>query len=271
MTERISIPRADYDELMGIIAVIEVNGRSVPEASLPGPEVSRPVAGDDAHPQADASFAFADYGKFYDWLRADKMLGPSISSTEFEGCDRIIRACALVQWPVSHVAYALATTYHETAHTMQPIQELGGHKYFTRMYDIEGNRPRKARELGNLTPGDGAKYAGRGYVQLTGRTNYRKAAEKLDALGFDKFDVLNNPAAAMDPAISAEILVAGMAEGWFTGRKISDDLPSKGPATLQQFTATRDVINGTDKDRQIAAYAVGWQKGLLEGGYRIGA
>lgn len=220
-----------------------------------------------AEPTDDASFAFEDYGKFYDFLRGNHMLGPKISADEFEGCDKIIRVCATAKWPISFVAYALATAYHETAHSMQPIKELGGTAYFTRMYDITGNRPKKARELGNLTPGDGAKYAGRGYVQLTGKSNYQKATDKLRSLGY-AVDLVAQPDRAMEPEIAAEVMVSGMSEGWFTSRKLSDDLPASGPASLRQFVLSRDIINGTDKDDEIAAYAIDFQMGLQQGGYR---
>lgn len=218
----------------------------------------------------DAAFAFADYGKFYDFLRSNSMLGPTISKAEFEGCDDIIRACATAGWPVAYTAYALATAYHETAHTMLPVKELGGTAYFTRMYDIKGARPAKAKELGNLTPGDGAKYAGRGYVQLTGKSNYAKATAKLKALGIDA-DLVANPDRAMEPMIAALILVSGMMEGWFTSRKMPDDLPARGNATKVQFIASRDIINGTDKQDLIAGYAVDFQTGLNAGGYKIAA
>ena len=169
-----------------------------------------------------------------------------------------------------NAAYALATTYHETAHTMQPIKEIGGTAYFTRMYDIRGNRPHVARDLGNTQPGDGAKFAGRGYVQLTGRRNYTKATDKLRALGFD-VDLVADPDRAMEPEIAAAILVLGMREGWFTGRNIDDDLPAGKPGTLAQFTASRDIINGRDKQELIAGYAVDFQTGLQQGGYRLAA
>ena len=86
--------------------------------------------------------------------------------------------------PLEQRAYLLATAYHETAFTMQPIVEFGGRKYFDK-YDTG----RLAEALGN-TPqadGDGFFFRGRGYVQITGRANYEKAGRKL------KFDLVNKP------------------------------------------------------------------------------
>ena len=60
---------------------------------------------------------------------------------------------------------------------MRPIHENGGSKYFFSMYDKDGSRPKVAKRLGNTEKGDGVRFHGRGYVQLTGRTNYQKAGE----------------------------------------------------------------------------------------------
>jgi putative chitinase len=232
---------------------------------IPTPAPPPPVPAHD-----DASYAFADYGKFYDFLRSNKMLGPKIVDTEFKGCDAILRACTRANWPVSFTAYALATAYLETAHTMQPIKEIGGTAYFTRMYDIQGARPAKARELGNLSPGDGAKYHGRGYVQLTGKKNYARMTQRLHDFGID-VDLVADPDLAMRPDIAAAVMVLGMREGLFTGRKLSDDLPLKGPAGLSQFVASRDIINGRDRQDDVASYAIDFQTGLQHGGYKIAA
>lgn len=261
--ERMSITRESFDMLRRAVAAMEqgVETEIVVTAPRPAPVAAGPVKTADFFRDAEEG-----EGRFYDFLRGNQMLGPKISAAEFEGCDNILRACGKAGWGVSWVAYALATTYHETAHTMQPVKEIGGTAYFTRMYDIRGNRPDKARELGNLTPGDGAKYPGRGYVQLTGKNNYRKATEKLRALGYD-VDLVADPDRAMDPEIAAVILVLGMREGWFTGRDIDDDLVAGRPGTLAQFVASRDIINGRDKQDLIAGYAIDFQTGLQTGGW----
>ena len=161
----------------------------------------------------------------------------------------------------SWVAYALATTWHETAATMQPILEHGGPAYFKRMYDKDGQRPHVARALGNTMPGDGALFAGRGYVQLTGRTNYERAAK---ATGYP---LVGNPDLAMRADIAAEILRAGMLEGWFTGRKFSTALPDA-VASREQFRNARRIINGTDRADKIAGYALDFQAALIGGGWK---
>lgn len=264
--EMLSVTRSSFDQLEAAVEAMR-QGIAVPAAVA---AVVQPAPSPLPEAANDPSYAFEDFGKFYDFLRGNKMLGPKISSDEFSGCNAIILACAQANWPVSFVAYALATAYHETAHTMQPIHELGGAAYLTRMYDIKGNRPDKARELGNLSPGDGAKYGGRGYVQLTGKRNYALAQAKLAAMGII-VDLINNPDLAMRPDIAALIMVLGMMEGWFTTRKMPDDLPARGPAGKQAFVLTRDVINGHDDEQLIAGYAVDFQSGLMAGGYKIAA
>lgn len=249
--------RERADQLEGLISV----------APTPAPSVSVPSAKPPAKAEAKTEDFFADYGAVYDFLRDNKMLGPKISKEEYEGCDSIILACARDGWGVSWIAYALATTYHETAHTMESIPEYGGNAYFHRMYDIQGHRPAKARELGNLQPGDGVRFKGRSYPQLTGRTNYDRATRKLQARGWD-VDLVANPDQMLRPDVGAAVLVMGMREGWFTGRDIDDDLPVKGAATLQQFVASRDIINGRDKAQTIAEYAMDFQAALMAGGYR---
>lgn len=228
------------------------------------------VTGGSPHGPEDASYWFSDHGAFYDHLRDERLLGNAISKAEFRGCEEIIMACAKDGWAISWIAYALATTYHETAHTMEPVAEYGNNAYFTRQYDIRGRRPETARRYENTEPGDGVKYRGRGYVQLTWKRNYRVMTERLREMGFD-VDLVAHPDAAMEPDIAAAILVAGMREGIFTGRKISDDLPAHGLGTLEQFMRSRDVINGTDDQRQIGQYALIFQTALQLGGYEVRA
>lgn len=72
--------------------------------------------------------------------------------------------------------------------------------YFAKKYDPKF-APKTAKILGNKHIGDGERYHGRGFVQLTGRDNYRMAGQ---ALGID---LLNHPELASKPDVAAQIAV----------------------------------------------------------------
>lgn len=199
-----------------------------------------------------------DRKKFFDAVRRQPF-GGSLSAKQVNGTETIL-AC----WEKSYqhrtslpqLAYCLATTKHETAHTMQPIREYGNNAYFTRMYDINGSRPAKARELGNLNPGDGAKFCGQGLVQLTGRSNFRRATKRLRELGIigSDIDFEKTPELVMRPDLACHIMFIGMEEGWFTGTSLDKNIDDKIDGDEHaDFIRARRIINGTDRAAQIAA------------------
>lgn len=195
---------------------------------------------------------------FFDALRTG-LLGPTLSAEEVDGCNAILKA--MDGAPLAHTAYALATAYHETASTMKPIREYGGPTYFTRMYDVTGARPNMAVANGNTSAGDGPKYCGRGYVQLTWKNNYARAGKECGV------DLVQYPDKAMQPDVAAKIMRRGMDEGWFTGKAFRHYLPPSGQADRAQFTAARRIINGTDRAGQIAEHAMKFQAALVVGGW----
>jgi putative chitinase len=203
--------------------------------------------------------SLANPGAFFDALRSG-LLGPVLSAQEVDGCNAILKA--MEGSPLTWTAYALATAYHETASTMQPIKEYGGPIYFTRMYDVTGARAQMALANGNTCAGDGPRYCGRGYVQLTWKNNYARAGEKCGV------DLVAYPDKAMDPAVAAKILREGMEHGWFTGKAFSDYLPAAGRATSGQYARARYIINGSDKAQQIAAHAKEFENALIAGGWQ---
>jgi len=219
-------------------------GAGLAEDGLAGPSTNAALdtylpakaANDDGPPFDPAAFFNGVRGAF----------GP-LSQGQVDGFTAVL--AGLKGWNRTWVAYALATAWHETAKTMQPIKELGGPAYFTRMYDINGDRPAKARELGNLAPGDGARYAGRGYVQLTGKINYAR------------YGIADRPDDAMKPDVAAKILRDGMEAGRFTGKKLGDYLPG-------DYVNARRIINGLDKADDIARNAVGFERALTMGGWK---
>jgi hypothetical protein len=90
------------------------------------------------------------------------------------------------------IVAVLATIGTEVG-SFEPINEFGGPRYFTRHYE---NRP----SLGNTHPGDGARYHGRGFIQLTGRVNYRSYGQKLG------IPLEEHPEQALKPDVAARIL-----------------------------------------------------------------
>ena len=97
------------------------------------------------------------------------------------------------------LAQFLAQMEHESWDFRKMVEVPTGKNYF-RKYDIK-HAPQQARSLGNIRPGDGERYKGRGYIQLTGRSNYKMAG---DAIGID---LINQPQLAAKPDIAAKIAV----------------------------------------------------------------
>jgi len=175
--------------------------------------------------------------QFFDSVRAS--FGP-LSQSQVDGFNALLLAS--VGMPIKHRAYILATAWHETAFTMQPIHERGQVSYF----DKYEPGTKIGRDLGNTLKGDGYRFRGRGYVQLTGRRNYAKAGAALH------IDLVGNPDKALEPATAAKIIVFGMYEGWFTAKKLGS----------QSYVEMRRIVNGVDKAEQIAGYAVKFEAAL---------
>lgn len=120
----------------------------------------------------------------------------SMNSKQEEILQRAARAAGIRG---IELAQFLAQCSHESA-DFSRMKEMGGTQYFTKKYDPRYN-PVKARTLGNTHAGDGARYAGRGFIQITGRENYRRAGH---ALGLQ---LEQQPELAARPDIAAKIAV----------------------------------------------------------------
>ena len=82
----------------------------------------------------------------------------------------------------------------------QMAHESGNFRYDEEIHD--GSDYEGRSDLGNNQPGDGKKFKGRGYIQITGRDNYKKYGDLVGQ------DLLSNPELASDPNIAAAISVA---------------------------------------------------------------
>ncbi len=175
---------------------------------------------------------------------------------------------------ISELAYMLATTKHETAHTFRGISEYGrgkGKLYGKEITVTHTDTLKKVSTYNN-------KYYGRGYVQVTWGFNYQRVDEKLGngiypnknktkPTDYNKGFTITNPDKSIylhpDKALEKEnayvAMVYGMQKGIFTGLRIDryiNDLK------IDYYNA-RKVINSTDKAKQISDYAESFEIFLL--------
>lgn len=72
-------------------------------------------------------------------------------------------------------------------------------KFTTTKEFADGSQYEGRKDLGNVKPGDGARYKGRGFIQITGRANYTQAAKDLG------IDLVNHPELAEKPDVAAKV------------------------------------------------------------------
>jgi hypothetical protein len=170
---------------------------------------------------------------------------PAQKPSPITGCGKLLARIAGdpnvtdVRW----VAYMLATVKHECANRWEPIEERGPREYFDK---YETGTALGAR-LGNTEAGDGFRYRGRGFVQITGRVNYKRLGQSLH-LG-DR--LVDEPDLALTFDVAYEVMSLGMRRGSFTGKKLADFIGVTGCDYLH----ARRIINGLDRATTIEEYA----------------
>lgn len=156
------------------------------------------------------------------------------SATNF-GTDKVSR-----YWPVIVAALnaedvgqepvliaAAGTLKAELGSDFRPVSErYNGDpvQYFESKY---GASTSVGKRLGNTQPGDGYKYRGRGFIQLTGRSNYTAYGRRLG------IDLASNPDLALDAYQAARIFAA-----YFKDRGVA------AAANRQDWRAVRRLVNG---------------------------
>ncbi|MBV5310889.1 hypothetical protein [Chromatium okenii] len=187
----------------------------------------------------DRKYFFRQYRSYFGQLFQEQVDGINFLLDKMEHDERLTKATA---------AYIFATILHETGERMIPIRELGDEHYFINRYDINtrfSNRVALILRMGNTEIGDGMKYRGAGYVQITWKDNYRRLGKLLGV------DLVNHPEKALEPEIAYEIIVRGMLEGLFTGRRLDEFIT----ADNQNFIKARHTVNGSDCAKEIGRKA----------------
>jgi predicted chitinase len=202
--------------------------------------------GDHSHPFGRFMGVHMSYDHeiFFDYVR-DSLFGGSMGQLQVEGMEAILNAWEryLAGEDQRWLAYMLATTYHETAQEMQPIEEYG-----------KG----AGMPYGEVDPETGQIYYGRGFIMTTWRDNYRRTDNELGLEGDDRTEW--NADLMLDPTTSARGMWFGMSQGWYR----SDE---DGPQTLERYFSAekddpygaREIING-DKH-----YVPSWSGGVSIG------
>ncbi len=265
-------------EAVAELARIRASASAVEAFILAGglqvPAPAAPAAPAPPAPAPTGKGGLADPARFYVALRgSDVVFGGRLTPDQVAGIEADLKLGA-GRLPLAWMAYCLATDYHETGHTMQPIPERGSgdgpdadawDDYLER-YDTG----RLAEALGN-TPaadGDGVLFAGKGKAQVTGARNYKFATKRLRELGVltAAEDLSKTPDLMLRMDVATAALIFGMLEGWYTGKTLNHYLP--GPAaSLKQFENARRIINGTDRAELIASIAAAFQAALQAGGW----
>jgi hypothetical protein len=186
---------------------------------------------------------------FFDTIRSTLFKG-SLNQAQVRGCESILR-----EWEsreltdLRWLAYILATTYHETAKTMQPIEEYGKGKSYR-----YGKKIKRSGVAYNMPD---KIFYGRGYVQLTWFENYETMGRLLG------IDILNNPELALVPETAAAIMFEGMTKGNsnfgdFTGKSLENYFNDK----KEDWVNARRIINGVDCAKMIADYGKMFYKAI---------
>ncbi len=178
---------------------------------------------------------------FYSIVRT-AFFGDKLSQSQVTGMESIFDEWEkLGKTDLRQLAYIFATSYHETAATMAPIEEYGkgaGRKYGKKI-KMNGQPYEKPDKI----------YYGRGFVQLTWFENYEKMGKLLG------IDLLNHPEYALNPYWAVKIMFEGMftaasAKGDFTGKHLDQFFNAK----TEDPIGARKIINGIDQAEKIAGH-----------------
>jgi len=199
-----------------------------------------------------------DRAKFYNELR--KTLIKSFNQDQVKCMELILDKCLEHEITLDRAAYCFGTAWHETGQ-FRWLREIWGPTAQQKKYEPGTSL---AKQLGNTVKGDGKKFMGRGFVHITGRTNYADWSNRLGV------DLINKPELAEIPEYAAEILVLGMKLGTFTGKDLDDyidELDESDSEELREYKNARRIVNGTDKADLIAGYALKFEKALKAAKY----
>ncbi len=191
-----------------------------------------------------------DKAVFFDAIRGRV----NLTERNVPGFDRILDYGQARGTSLSDMAYILATAYWETGAQMAPVVEA--------YWKSENWRKKNLRYW---------PWHGRGLIQTTWEDNYVKIGKAIQ----DDFhlpaspDFTTHPDKLLEWEWSLPALFVGMERGIYTGKKLDDyidDTPGDDDQ-FEEYKMARRIVNGTDKDDEIAYLALAFEDGLERAGY----
>jgi putative chitinase len=145
--------------------------------------------------------------------------------------------------------FDINTPQRQAAFLAQVAHESGSLHFLVELW---GPTPSQARyetryDLGNIAPGDGYKYRGRGLIQLTGRGNYKCAGDALGA------DLISQPERLGEPALACR------SAAWFWKTHGCNEIADEG-----DFEGVSKVINRGNRRSQYPANGYAERLGFWE-------
>lgn len=227
-----------------------------------------------------------DRSKFFAALRkkGSGVFGTQLSQVQVDNLNILLDEAELQGLPLRHLAYGLATTYHEVGSAMKPISE---NLYYTTSARIKKTWPKRFPSVasaqpyvknpqklankvyanrmgnGNEASGDGWRYRGRGYPQETGKDNAKRSSFVAGV------DLVADPDKMLDPHIASRVMFKNMTTGAYTKKKFLDFLDKSPP----DYVGARAIINADVEANgaKVARYAKAFEQALEAAGYGLKA
>lgn len=194
---------------------------------------------------------------FFDHIR-EKLFPHGLNHSQMDGHNAILDA-----WEKEYagnddrwLAYLLATAYHESAHTLQPVRETLANSDAQAAQRLEtawkSGKLRWVHDPYWRPDVNGDHWFGRGLVQLTFKANYEKLGHAIGV------NLVANPSLALKMSVAIDVIFYGMLNGSFTGHALGSYFNK----STADWINARKIINGLDRADAIAGYGRGYYAAL---------
>ena len=194
---------------------------------------------------------------FFDAVRAD-LFGGRLTEGQVTGLEAIESGFARDgrAGGANALAYVLATAYHETGRRMVALRETGADSDALAVARLDrayaSGRLRQVKTPYWRADAEGKCWFGRGLVQITHKANYERLGRAIGV------DLVGDPSRALEPDVAVKVLVIGMRDGLFTGRRLSHCFHEG----VTDWIGARAIVNGRDRAELIADHARVFQRAL---------